>query len=290
MHPAAKELLDAFIAQDDARPRSKSGFGVSLLGGCARRAYYELTKAPKTNRTKRLSAILGTLFHAGVEALDLDGFQELETELPLGIIGHVDRYQEKDGGTVTDWKFPKLASIRYVRSYGPSRQYRWQVHTYAYGLASEDLPVGRVRIVFVPRDGHDDDIYVFEEDYDPAVAEEALAWAEDIMTNALHGGVPLPEKPEPFCRDFCPFYGELCRGVAPQGDEELVQDDPWVERAAQELLEASEQRKRAEARKYDAAAILEGAVGRYGRYLVSWKRTSAGTYYPVVRMIEDVQD
>lgn len=278
--------MDAWIAEDDARPRSMSGFGVSLLGGCARRAHYELIGAPKVNRTMRLSAILGTLFHAGIERLDLPGFSELETELPYGIVGHVDRYQERDGGTVTDWKFPKLASIGFTKRFGPSRQYRWQVHTYAYGLCSEDMPVHRVRIMFIPRDGHEKDIHVWEEDYDPAVAEEALEWAHDIMQHSLQGQIPAPEKPEPFCRDFCPFYGEQCHGVREPSEEDQG-PDAWIENAARELLEASQEKKATEAKKAAAASILEGSVGRYGRYLVTWKRSSAGTYYPAVKELSE---
>ena len=272
MHPAARELMDALIARDDARARSlQRGPGFSDLMGCARKMYHRVQgDAPCNADRKRLPSILGTIVHESIADLELPGLAETallleEADLP----GTADRIHD---GILTDWKTTKLKSLDYLREHGPSRQYRAQVHTYAYAANQTGHHVRTVRLVFIPKDGTEDDITVWEEPYDEAVALEAIAWYRDIAVEAAAGQRPRPEKDPEFCRSWCPFYGDLCPGRSPEeakADEE-VSTDPWLADAAAQYARGAEMEKEGKALKNAARDELGGFAGRVGEYRVSW--------------------
>lgn len=284
MHPAAKELMDAWLAVDDARPRSSQGNGFSSLGGCARRAYYEEVGAEKTNdsSTYRLGALIGTAVHTQIEALALPGETEIEVDAG-GLKGHVDRFHD---GIVTDWKTSKLKSIEWMKRNGPSRQYQWQVQAYGLALLRTGQDVQRVRLVFLPKDGNEGDIYVWESPLDTEVGQQALDWLNEIKFAAERGMIPLPEKPPSFCQFYCPFFGEQCRGLTEVSESMPDGDDPWFEEAARAMLTASKTLARTRVLKDQAQSVLEGVVGRFGRFLVTERRSSSGSYYPFVKEIK----
>jgi len=282
--------MDAWIAKDDARPRSSSGVGFSSLMGCRRRVFYDLEHAEKINpNVLRLPSLMGTAIHGDVESLRLPGATEVEVEAE-GLIGHVDRYND---GTVTDWKTTKLKSLAWIRQHGPSMQQQAQVHTYGLAILQLGEPVVQVRLVYIPRDGTEEDIYVWEAPLDVDLARQALAWLEEIKRAADNDMIPMPEKHASFCVSYCPFYGPgQCEGLENPGadDPESMMDDPWrageIREAAESLLSASGAVDGAMERRDAARAALEGVAGRFGPFLISQRRTSSGSYYPVVKRIK----
>jgi len=303
LHPAARELADALIAADDARPRTQQlGPGFSSLGSCARRVWHEIREdQPCNNTTKRLPAILGTIFHNHIDGM-LSGFAEVELRLEeINLPGTADRIHD---GILDDFKTTTLKNIDWVREHGPGRQKRWQVHSYAYawntrqeaamernaaagllmGRAPHPVaaPVHTVRLIFVPRDGTEDDVLVWEEPYDRQAALDAMDWFDQIRQYAEDNVPVAPEKDPAFCADWCPFFGALCPGkVAEKGPDAppVVSDDPWLAEAVKAYAEASAAASKADDAKKAAREALEGFTGRVPGYTVTWVHR-AGSQVP----------
>ena len=47
------------------------------------------------------------------------------------------------------------------------------------------------------------EIKVWEDDYDPALAQKGLAWLKDVKERTV---APEPEKTRFYCQSFCSFY------------------------------------------------------------------------------------
>lgn len=204
------ELLSKSLnAYDASRDRSKQvEIGPSSLGGCRRQVYYNLTDQPVTNpETESLAAILGTFIHSGISEAIVreDPFGDnfiIEQEVNhAGIKGHVDLFI-KDEGMVVDWKTTKKKSLRYF----PSIQQRWQVQTYGYLLANNGHEVKQVALVAIPRDGEMGEIRVHVEEYNEAIALEAIAWLEEVKALAEKKTAPPAEKWAGFCSSYCKYY------------------------------------------------------------------------------------
>lgn len=285
MQPEIQELMDAWKAKDDARARSRQrGVGMSSLGGCARRVHYELTGADRPNHgaQRRLGSLLGTAFHTEVESLGLPGETELAVEVG-GVPGHLDRFYEE---YVRDWKFTKKSTIEWIKKQGVSRQYRWQIQTYALALSQQGYKVKGCKIIYIPKDGDEEDCYVWTEPFDPQIAQDALNWLEVIRRAGEQGYIPQPEKHASFCAKYCPFYG-LCPGGDNKDEEELpVEKDPWLEEAARTLWAAGQNIKMANQVKEQAAGVLEGFSGRLGKFKVVQRRSRYGVY-PYVTKAEE---
>ncbi len=190
-------LSKSLTAFDANRDRSKQiEVGPSALGGCRRQIYYHLTEQPTTNpETESLAAILGTFIHAGISEAIIredpfgDNFIIEEEVSHDGLKGHVDLFI-KDSGMVVDWKTTKKKSLRYF----PSQQQRWQVQTYGWLLANNGHQVNQVALVAIPRDGDMAEIRVHVENYDEAIALEALNWLDEVKMPAPSGKrVPPPD-------------------------------------------------------------------------------------------------
>lgn len=129
---------------------------------------------------------IGTAVHYFMESNTFPD-QEHELRLYVGDIpgygpvnGTTDMaYVEEDGSiTVVDWKVVGIKTLKKYRVSGVSDQYRFQAMTYARGLELLGRPVKKVAIVFIPRDSMNvKDIWVHEEEYQPEMAENALARA-----------------------------------------------------------------------------------------------------------------
>lgn len=286
----ASRVIEALIAADDARPRTKAGAGVSSLGDCARKVFHVLRRDKAVNPdVKRLPAILGTAIHAAIETAVAvtGGRHEVPVTVPgIDLKGSADRI---DGGAVEDYKTTSLKNLKWIKSHGPSTNQRWQVHVYALAWnAAQDAfeePdfVDTVRLIFIARDGTEDDVFVWEEPYDERVAFEAIEWFKGVQDAFRFNFEPEPEKPASYCRSWCQFYGQLCPGIS--SDDDLpVRHDPWTAEAAEEYLTAHEDGKDAEERKAAARTALDGATGVYGGYEVTWRRNGRSTY-PVVRRV-----
>ena len=207
--------LQGFVAKmltdfDNRRPRSNQiEIGPSSVGGCHRRLWHELAGTKPTNEGDKLAAILGTFIHAGIEssvrASDPWGEQfELEVEVEAGgLKGHVDCY-DKINQRVIDWKTIKKGSSRYFGK--TNRQQIWQIHLYGWLLTQNGYTVKEVALAGIPRDGKMSDILIHIEPYNPEIAEEALFHLNAVKELVAEGTKPFPEKPVPFCADYCPFY------------------------------------------------------------------------------------
>lgn len=204
-----KLLTKSLNAFDANRDRSKQvEIGPSSLGGCRRQVYYHLTTQPVTNPdTESLAAILGTFIHSGISEAIVredpfgDNFIIEEGVSHNGLKGHVDLFI-KDSGMVVDWKTTKKKSLRYF----PSEQQRWQVQTYGWLLANNGHTVNQVALVAIPRDGDMADIRVHVENYDEAIALQAIAWLDEVKASAANKIPPAPEKWAGFCANYCQFY------------------------------------------------------------------------------------
>ena len=199
-------------ANSNSERSTQIELGASSIGGCRAQAWHILNQSPKTNhQTESLAAIMGTAIHTAIyEALKkYDSFEDfiLEGEFSDEYFkGHVDFYS-KSAETVFDWKTVTLAKM--AKGGLPTRQQKMQVNIYA-SLIARTHPVKRVGLVFIPRDGKMSDIQVWEDDYSPALVEEARAWSADIHAREV---APEPERSAIyFCQPYCQFWGSTCPG------------------------------------------------------------------------------
>lgn len=179
--------------------------GPSEIGGCRRRVWHRLQGTPPTNpETLGMAAWMGTAIHAAIEKRIQrhDPFQQrflLEVEVEHGgLKGHVDCY-DIENREVIDWKTTTKRGL----SDFPSEQQVWQVQVYGWLLTANGREVQDVTLIGIPRDGNETHIKIYTEPYDPAKAQEAIAWLTDVQGRTEP---PNPEKPARFCRDYCQFY------------------------------------------------------------------------------------
>jgi CRISPR/Cas system-associated exonuclease Cas4 (RecB family) len=202
-------VTKSLTAYDGSRDRSQQvEIGPSSIGGCSRRVWHDLKRTPKVNETEKLAAILGTFIHAGMEEAIKreDPFGDnflIEIEVSHdGLKGHCDLFV-KDEGLVVDWKSIKKSGLRYFGS----QQQRYQIHVYGWLLEKNGYEVKEVSLVGIPRDGKMEEIKIFREPYDRALAEEGLAWLENIKQLVENNSpAPAPEKFAKFCADYCPYF------------------------------------------------------------------------------------
>lgn len=204
-------------------PRSlQRRIGPSEVGHpCARRIGYKLLDVDEnpSDDTPWLPTI-GTAVHAWLE----DTFTQANsghdharwlTELRVdvgevggvAITGSCDLY-DRVTATVIDWKIVGPTQIKKYRAVGPGEQYRSQIHLYGRGLTRRGLPVDRVSIAFLPRNGELSSAYIWHEEYDEAVALAALQRAEGISTAVTALGAGALDHlgtADAFCHR-CPFF------------------------------------------------------------------------------------
>lgn len=252
----AKKLTDLLLAQDDARPRSQqTAIGVSSLGDCRRKVWHMAKGDKGTNTTLRLASMLGTAIHAMIEqAVIEDGVLiEHRVENP-GLPPATIDYFDTRTGEVVDWKTIKMSGVDYF----VTKQKRWQVQTYGYLMSLAGYEVKTVTLVGIPRDGTERDIIIHSEPYDETIALEALQWLKDVEAETT---APAPERdPVSFCKNYCPFFGELCAGKAPDYSGAPIVD-PVATDAAKRYVEISKQIKELESEKDATKAALEGVAG-----------------------------
>lgn len=152
---------------------------------------------------------LGTAVH---EYLENNCFQggDAHRELKL-VCGEVPKYGTIKGTTdlllfdpvtqtwtVVDYKIVGLKKIKSYIVNGPPENYRYQTQIYGTGCVVAGFEVANVAICFIPRDsGNVNDIYIYEEAYQPEMAEAAFARAGliyEIVEN--EGWETLPESPD----------------------------------------------------------------------------------------------
>lgn len=211
----------------DAHPRSlQKSLGPSEVGTpCERKLGYKLLGHPERPMPPNWKATLGTAAHAWMEqAFDADnlkiapelGGQErwlIETKLTCGFVpgmgfltGHSDLYDRVTASNL-DHKFVGPTQLKHYRSAGPSQTYKAQAHLYGVGWQMAGLPIDRVGICFLPRQGELADGFMWSEPLNAAAAKWAMDRLARIvaLVNAL-GAESLPVLPtaDDWC-SHCPF-------------------------------------------------------------------------------------
>lgn len=142
---------------------------------------------------------------AGHEYLEHHSFPDAQHELKL-YVGEVAGYGPIKGTTdlllddcvVLDWKFVGIKKIKSYIVNGPPEQYRYQAQLYARGVELSGKIPESIAICFIPRDsGNVNDIYIYEEAYQPEMAQAALDRAGLIYEVVQEDGwESLPEDPD----------------------------------------------------------------------------------------------
>jgi len=256
-------LLDALKAGDAKRSRSTQvQIGPSELGGCRRKVWYRLNDQPETNDNElKLAAIMGTAIHAEIEkALSDNADVMLETEVEYnGMKAHIDCFVPSTGDVI-DWKTSKIKNLGYF----PSTQQRWQVQVYGYLLTKNGYKVERVSLVAIARDGDERDVKVHTEEYNEAMALEALNWLSAIKESA---DAPAPEKDESYCKFYCKYYdasGQMgCVGLKKERTavSSVLIEDAEVDKNALFFLQLTTQIKDLEKQQDSLRASFEGLLG-----------------------------
>lgn len=256
-------LLDALKAGDAKRDRSTQvQIGPSELGGCRRKVWYRINDQPETNDNElKLAAIMGTAIHTEIEkSLSSNPNVMLETEVEYnGMKAHIDCFVPSTGDVI-DWKTSKIKNLGYF----PSTQQRWQVQVYGYLLAKNGHKVERVSLVAIARDGDERDVKVHTEEYNEAMALEALDWLSAIKDSA---DAPAPEKDESYCKFYCKYYdasGQMgCAGLKKEHTpvSSVLIEDAEIDKNALFFLQLSTQIKDLEKQQDSLRASFEGLLG-----------------------------
>lgn len=194
----AARIKETFYAYTNRMERSQQAtMGPSEIGSpCDRRIAMSLMRVPPVNPGgDNWSSFVGTCVHEGLARMFLwanAGSGRYAVEMPLSFPSvHVPHgtgdLLDRTLCMFLDHKAMGRWSLDKLRSSGPSTVYRVQVHTYAYGARLAGEEVDHVAIVGWPRQGSSlDDLYVWTEPYDPAVARDALARVRRIAEQVNH--------------------------------------------------------------------------------------------------------
>jgi hypothetical protein len=122
---------------------------------------------------------------------------------------------------VVDWKLlGNTQHQKYVGGY-TSSQYRVQAHSYGQGFFNMGYPVERVALAIFGRSKTLQDLYVWSEPWDPAIAARAVARLEIIRQYVDRTGASNENRRpllaiDPVAGDtcfFCPFKGTTANGL-----------------------------------------------------------------------------
>ena len=254
------ELLLEF---DRRKARSKQiEFGMSELGGCRRRAGYRLNQVPPDNPGGSVQAAMGTAIHDAVDRImdDLaaDGVLpagQVNREVRYaGLVGHYDRF---DRGTVIDTKSTSSRWLEQLMLHGPDEDHIWQVTLYGCALVKQGHTVTGIGIDYLARDTGDE--WPWRGAFRPDLhARTALLWLKAVRDTPLDM-LPRDYLPSsPMCHGCrwagqCWPYGLEGKGAATV----LLSEIDGAEKAAEELWEAKQDKKDAEARETRARLALE---------------------------------
>lgn len=241
----AARLKELFYSYDNRRSSdnrsAQKTMGPSEMGTpCDRRLALSFMRMPPVNPGgDGWAAFVGTSIHAALEQMflwasgDTGRFaveQRLEfpsVYVPKGTADLLDRTLLM----LIDHKCQGRWSRNKLKSQGPIQTYRVQAHVYAHGARLRGEKVEKVAIVSWPRDESTlDDLYVWVDDYDPAIVRKAFERVEKIggevsdrlasIREADPDGNELEQKATlsakynvaDDCR-FCPFYLPNARDI-----------------------------------------------------------------------------
>jgi hypothetical protein len=218
-HAELRWFIDHAITN---HPRSlQVALGPSEVGeDCARRLAYKMLGTPEINPGDGWLATIGTAVHAWLEDVFSAANAQLEQQrfftekrVAVGVLagervaGSTDLF-DRVTGVAVDFKVMGKTSLTALRRRGPSGKYRAQAHLYGRGWAALGHPVKRVAIWGLPRNAPLHEAEFWCEDYDEAVAVEALTRADGIssLASSLGAGVlPLLPPTDAHC-GYCPYF------------------------------------------------------------------------------------
>lgn len=211
-------MLMAMVPDDS---RQHAGLSASMLGGCARKAFFELTVDYGQHPSKLWAALRGTAFHTIFEgqqhpAIRAEQRVARQTETGVWISGKAD-HLEFMSGRLYDYKSKEKFPSEVAYSY------EVQLNTYAWLLADPHdaathaaLPPVTVTELYLK--------YFTMKEIGPSVPvrrwqpgewEERMLPVIEEITGAIAGG-PWPQREypyplrSPFCAGYCPFIQTCC--------------------------------------------------------------------------------
>jgi len=232
-----RELSDVILYAETNSERSQQvAIGPSEVGEpCDRRLGYRIAGIEPVNEWDPWPAVVGTSIHTWLG----DAFTAYEKFTNVGrylteavvepddmVTGHSDLY-DAERRMVIDWKTVSTKNLAKFKEEGPSESYVIQVNLYAMGQIKAGRPVDKVCLVALPRAGWLSGMYVWIDDYDPDIAQQALDRMYRIGGKLLdldvishpHRWAQVKATPSRLC-GWCPFYrqgGDDGRGADADG-------------------------------------------------------------------------
>lgn len=204
----------------------QKAIGPSEIGHpCTRQVAFKVAGVPKNpNWLDPMPSILGTAFHAWMEENlpRSEWIPEQKVYVTQTLTGHSDAYHIPTR-TVVDWKLLGNTAHRDYSGGYMSTQYRVQAHSYGMGFVNAGYPVDRVAVAIFGRSKTLQDLYVWSERWDPAIAQRAVDRLQIVRNYVAatgaseHNRAPLLAI-EPTSGDtcyFCPYKGQAQGGLCP---------------------------------------------------------------------------
>jgi hypothetical protein len=260
--PSTAELL---LRADWQRPRTRqTSLGMSDLGGCRRRAGYQVHGYPPEKPSGSVQAVIGTAVHDAVDAalvkmrdeglIPADSIINEEVRFG-GVLGHPDLYVR-----------PVLRDVKTVgydlqvanyRLNGPPKRHLWQVMTYAAALIVQGLPVDEVQLDYLVRDSGN--TFLWSGPFDYGRVLEAMQWLSQIRETPLEWLARDFAPDSPQCR-HCPFSGACWEGHVVDRDKRsvFVVEDKDAIGWAEKLEDARSRKRQAEKDEALAKGALDG--------------------------------
>lgn len=220
--PLRTDIVDMVLARYHATPRHQQvEAGPSDISHpCHRKLAFKLMGVERCNPAyDPLPSIIGTSLHTWLEsAAELANEQlgrqrwltETRVEVTPGLSGSCDLF-DTDTGTVIDHKTLGVTTFMAALK-GPNPAYRAQVNLYGRGFERAGYDVNRVAIAYFPRAGTLSKMHLWQEPYNPAVAQEALTRRDQVI--GLLDDLRVEQNPEryrwipatPASCLFCPWW------------------------------------------------------------------------------------
>jgi hypothetical protein len=218
-----RELSDMILHAEYNSDRTlQVAIGPSEVGEpCDRRLGYRIAGIEPVNETDPWPAVVGSSIHTWLDnaVTRYENYTNMGRYLTETIVhpddmvtGHSDLYDAKRR-MVIDWKTVSTKNLAKFKEEGPPESYVIQVNLYAMGQIRAGRPVDKVCLVALPRAGWLSGMYVWVDDYDPEIAQQALdrmyriggkLLALDVIANP-HRWAQVEATPSRLC-GWCPFY------------------------------------------------------------------------------------
>jgi hypothetical protein len=211
-------------ASNGAARNKQKAIGPSEIGHpCTRQVAFKVAGVEKNpSYLDPMPSILGVAFHAWMETNlpPADWLPEQKVYVTRDLTGHSDAYH-KPSRTVVDWKLLGNTQHRQYLGGYLSSQYRVQAHSYGLGFFNAGYPVERVALAIFGRAKTLQDLFVWSEPWDPAIAQRAVARLDIVRDYVESSGASNENRQpllliEPTVGDtcyFCPYKGSPAQGL-----------------------------------------------------------------------------